>query len=273
MKLAFSTLGCPGWTWKEIFATAKDMGMEGIEIRGIENEIYAPNIRIFDEKHREGTLAKLKDADMVLTQLTSGASLGFAAERQAARQEVEDYIQMAALLGVPYVRVMISPRPEPEDADIFQAKEMFLSLCQKAKEQGVMLLIETNGMLSDSNVMAKFMEGTDPEAAGVLWDLHHPYRYCGESPEYTFGNIGRYVKNVHVKDSVMKDGAVEYRMMGYGDVPVFDALKVLQNGGYKGFVTLEWVKRWNPDLQEPGIVFYHYNSYMRHLLGQLAVDN
>ena len=42
MKLAFSTLGCPNWQWREIFATAKDLGVDGIEIRGIENEMYAP---------------------------------------------------------------------------------------------------------------------------------------------------------------------------------------------------------------------------------------
>ena len=35
MKLSFSTLGCPEWSWNEILATAKDMGFDGIEIRGV----------------------------------------------------------------------------------------------------------------------------------------------------------------------------------------------------------------------------------------------
>ena len=35
MKTAFSTLGCPGWSWDEIFATAKDLGLDGIEVRGV----------------------------------------------------------------------------------------------------------------------------------------------------------------------------------------------------------------------------------------------
>ena len=67
----------------------------------------------------------------------------------------------------------------------------------------------------------------------------------------------------------MRDGKVEYRMMGYGDVPVFDALKLLREGGYEGYISLEWVKRWCPDLQEPGIVFAHYATYMRYLINQL----
>ena len=51
MKIAFSTLGCPGWSWDEIFATAKDMGLYGIEIRGVGNEMFAPKIKALDEAH------------------------------------------------------------------------------------------------------------------------------------------------------------------------------------------------------------------------------
>lgn len=40
MKLSLSTLGCPGWSWNEIFATAKDLGMNGIEVRGVANEMF-----------------------------------------------------------------------------------------------------------------------------------------------------------------------------------------------------------------------------------------
>ncbi len=39
--------------------------------------------------------------------------------------------------------------------------------------------------------------------------------------------------------------------------------------GYVGYVSLEWVKRWNPDLQEPGVVFSHFVSYMGYLIRSL----
>jgi sugar phosphate isomerase/epimerase len=77
------------------------------------------------------------------------------------------------------------------------------------------------------------------------------------------------IKYVHVKDSIIKDGVVIYRIMGYGDVPVLDALKEFKASGYDGFVSLEWVKRWNPDLNEPGIVFPHFMNYMEFLFKQL----
>ena len=35
MKLAFSTLACPEWSWKDIYPMAHDLGYAGIEIRGL----------------------------------------------------------------------------------------------------------------------------------------------------------------------------------------------------------------------------------------------
>ena len=35
MKLSFSTLACPRWSFEEMLAIAKDLHMNGIEIRGM----------------------------------------------------------------------------------------------------------------------------------------------------------------------------------------------------------------------------------------------
>ena len=268
MKLAFSTLGCPGWSWNEIFATAKDLGLQGIEIRGIENEMYAPDIKVLQPKYIDETLAKAARANMELPMLTSNACLGYAGNMDGLA-EAKAYIDLAQKMRTPYVRVMVTPVAAPEPADLDQAKRLYGELCAYGKDKGVTPLIETNGLLADSKTMKAFMEGADPACSGVLWDIHHPYRFCGESPEETYGNIGSWVRYTHVKDSVMKDGAVSYRMMGYGDVPVMDALEILHGHGYEGYITLEWLKRWCPDLQEPGIVFSHFTNYMSYLLKQL----
>ncbi len=269
MKLAFSTLGCPSWSWDEIFATAKDMRIDGIEIRGMENEMYAPKIRIFSEQNAAATLKRMESAGMEFAALTSGAALGMPDSRENGMREARDYIDLAARIGVPFVRVMITFSAGPVEADLNQARELYLELCDYAASKGTCVLIETNGLLADSARMKEFIAGANPAGSGVLWDIHHPYRFYGESPEETFANIGERIKYTHVKDSVMHEGKVVYRMMGYGDVPVFDALKVLSDSGYQGFITLEWVKRWNQELQEPGIVFYHYVNYMEYLMDQL----
>lgn len=268
MKLAFSTLGCPGWSWNEIFATAKDMGLSGIEIRGIGGQMYAPSIGVFSSERWENTAAQLKKANMELPMLTSGASLGLP-ETEKNMEEAKAYIDLAEKLGSSFVRVMVTPVAQVEPANLEQAVKLYTQLCEYAAPKGVVPLIETNSVLSDSTVMKQFMEDCGSENCGVLWDIHHPYRFFGESPEETYANIGKWVRYTHVKDSVMKDGQVAYRMMGYGDVPIMDTLQILHKNGYEGYITLEWLKRWCPDLQEPGIVFSHFSSYMSYLMTQL----
>ena len=34
MKIAFSTLACPDWSWQDITSAAKDFGYDGVEVRG-----------------------------------------------------------------------------------------------------------------------------------------------------------------------------------------------------------------------------------------------
>ena len=42
MKIAFSALGCPNWSWNDTIAAVKDLGYDGVEIRGIEHQMYLP---------------------------------------------------------------------------------------------------------------------------------------------------------------------------------------------------------------------------------------
>jgi hypothetical protein len=47
MKLAFSTLECPDWSFQQILDNAQQMGFNGIEIRGSENEMDVAKIPYF----------------------------------------------------------------------------------------------------------------------------------------------------------------------------------------------------------------------------------
>ncbi len=270
MKLAFSTLGCPGWSWEEIYATCKDLGINGIEIRGIESEIFAPNTKPFREENIEKTLSILKKLNLEIPMLTSAAYLFDEENEEDALNEAKAYIDLAQRIGTPYIRVLGDKdgMPGPE-RNLELVKTQYQKICDYALDKNVSPLIETNGVLADSKVMAAFIKAVDRPNSGILWDIHHPYRYFNESPEATLNYLDGKIKYLHIKDSTIKDGVVVYRMLGYGDVPVMDCLKQLKNNSFDGYVSLEWVKRWCPDLQEPGVVFSHYVSYMSYLLRQI----
>ncbi len=267
MKLSFSTLGCPRWTFKEVVTTAKDLRLDGVEIRGIGDTINAVDIAEFSDDKIEATKERLATLGLEIPSLTSGAVLAVRDKAQVSFMEACDYIDLASKLGVKFIRVMGTGEPHITKGDFHLAAGLYRQLCDYAEKKGVTPLIETNGELANSKEMLDFLNTAGGSNMGVLWDVHHTVRFGEESPIDTFAALGSYIRHVHVKDSVIRGSKTEYRMMGYGDVPVEDAINLLKRVGYEGFVSLEWVKRWNPDLQEPGIVFAHFKNYMDSLIG------
>ena len=137
-----------------------------------------------------------------------------------------------------------------------------------AKDTGVTLLIETNGVYSDTKRLRALLDKVNCREVAALWDIHHPYRFAHETPETTIENLGSYIKYVHVKDSIMEKGqdgkkTIKYRMMGFGDMPIPGMLHALREIGYEGYISLEWVKRWAPEIDDCGIVFPQFANYMR----------
>lgn len=268
MKLAFSTLGCPDWTFGDIFSIASDLGYNGIEIRGIADEIYAPKIDVFSPANINETKNKLKGANITIPILTPGAYICGNPNIQSAEFEVKDYVLLAEKLGTKYVRILGEKDPEPavESSDFDMVCEKYSALCDFAHEHGVSLLIETNGFLADTKKMKSLLETVNKPGMGVIWDIHHPYRFYGETPDETVNNIGKYIRHVHVKDSVKgTNGKITYMLTGYGNIPVADCIKALNSIKYDGYVSYEWVKRWSRELAEPGIAFYQYIDFMRSI--------
>lgn len=263
MKLAFSTLGCPNWRFDEILSTAKDLGYSAIEIRGILGEMNATRLKELTT-NKEKTLAELERLGLSISMLTSGAKLAIYGEKESAVSEAEEYIDLAAELGVPFVRVMSTGQPYFDGGDILQCEKLYAEIVRYSEGTGVTPLLETNGLFVDTAKLKTLLESVGGNC-GALWDIHHPYRFGDETVEQTVGNLGRLIKYVHLKDSIMARGAVQYKMAGYGDVPLADAVKLLRDNGYDGFYTLEWVKRWNKELEDGGIVFAQYPHFMSNL--------
>lgn len=262
MKYGFSTLACPSWTFDEIVATAKDFGYDGVEIRGVANELYAPNIKAFSDSIK----CKQKLGNLEIPILTSNSCIATKENADKHYNEAIDYINLAEKLGVPYVRIMCTNRAMLDDGDYNFAFSTYKKIANYASSHGVTPLIETNGMFCDTELLSKFMNEVGESNVGVLWDIHHPYRYGRESIKDTINNIGKFIKYVHIKDSVRENGATVYKMLGAGDLPLCEAIDSLKTIGYDGYITLEWVKRWQPDLDEPGIVLARFIDDINRLI-------
>ncbi len=264
MKISFSTLACPDFDWTDIYSMAKDLRFDGIEIRGLGNDIVAVKAKPFTEKMLPKTIAKLKELELSIPCLSSGCALKYKEKEEETINEITSYIELATKLGTPYIRILADKDPMPvDDVDDGYIAGVLTKLADIAKEKGtVTLLVETNGVYADTKRLRALLDKVGRNEVAALWDLHHPYRYNGESGEQTVANLGTYIKYCHVKDSVMKDGSLTYSLMGEGDMPIKEMFAALKTIGYEGYMSLEWVKRWANNLCDAGIVIPQYANYM-----------
>lgn len=263
MKLAFSTLGCPDFDWPDIYSMAKDFGFKGIEIRGLGDDIFSLYAKPFREDNLPRTIEQLKKKRLEIPCLSSGAVLSSVEDKMSTINEIRDYIDLAVKLGTPYIRILGDHKAEPtNEVDDHIVLDMIHALVPYAEQNKVTLLLETNGAYSDTARLSELLNQIESDYVAALWDIHHPYRFQGETPEQTVQNLGAYIKYVHVKDSVMEDGKVIYKIMGEGDLPMDSIIQALNSINYEGFLSLEWLKRYAPDLSDAGIVFPNFANYM-----------
>jgi fatty-acyl-CoA synthase len=263
MKIAFSTLGCPDFSWSEIYSMAKDLGFDGIEIRGLGQEIFTVKAQPFTESQLPQTVKKLAELKLAIPCLSSGCCLKFAGQAEQNYREIGAYISLAARLGTPYIRILADLDPQPNgEVDDTAVLAVLQRLIPAAESQGVTLLVETNGVYADTSRLCRLLEQAASDAVAALWDTHHTYRFAGETPGRTVHNLGAFIKYVHIKDSVVVDGKTQYRLMGEGDLPIDAIMSALRSINYDGYVSLEWVKRWAADLDDAGVVFPHFANFM-----------
>ncbi|MDR3238449.1 MAG: TIM barrel protein, partial [Spirochaetia bacterium] len=270
MKLAFSTLGCPNYNWAEIYTMAKDLGFNGIEIRGLGETIHAVRAHPFLDSQIDKTTEKLKQLNLEIPCLSSSCCLKYRDKEAENLTEIAEYITLAKNLGTPYIRILADKEPSPEgDVDDDYIAGVLSVLEKQARDNGVTLLVETNGVYADTSRLARLLAKVGSDYIAALWDIHHPYRFFNETPHYSVQNLGDKIKYVHVKDSLPENGKIVYRFMGEGDMPLPQIFACLENEiNYSGYLSLEWVKRWMPSLVDGGIVFPQYINYMEPFISE-----
>ncbi len=273
MKIAFSTLACPNSSWQDIVAMAKDLDFDGIEIRGLGDDISAMRAQPFTDGAIPDTSELLRSMRLTIPCFSSECCLKGATSSEENLRELAAYIELAAKLKTPFIRVLADDTAHisGEDVDDGFIIAQLAEILPFAEAKGVTLLIETNGVYADTARLRRLLENTKSDHVAALWDMHHPYRYAGEAPEKTVQNLGAYIKYVHIKDSIMQDGKAAYRMMGEGDLPIDEMIMALRSINYDGYVSLEWVKRWSADLEDAGIAIPHYAFFMSRYTEKTAV--
>jgi len=275
LPIAFSTLGCPGWTWPTVLDQADRLGYGGIELRGIQGDMDLTKRPELTGGGLEQTRRALDARGIVVTDL--GASAHMHEKDPVARatqlDEGRRFIDLAHALGVPYVRMFGDKMPpdEPKEVALKRIVDGFQQMAAYAKPAGVTVLIESHGDFTHSSDLQAIIEGVGSPAFALLWDAHHTFVAGGEPPADTYKRLGRYMRHTHLKDSKPEGNDHRYVLTGTGVVPVKEQVRVLATGGYKGFYCFEWEKKWHPEIEEPEVAFPHYAKVMTDYLAQAGV--
>lgn len=198
-------------------------------------------------------------------------SSAFFAKPDEALAECRAYIKVAASVDCPIVRVFGGQLPEGVGhAEAAEGIAPALrEACEIASDHGVTIGLETHDSWSRGDECAVLLETVDHPALGIVWDAHHSYRR-GERPEETMAAIGDWIVHVHLKDGLEQGGKAQYELFGEGDLPLAEMLAVLDADGYTAFLSLEWEKKWHPDLAEPEVAFPQFRSKLDEMLAQIA---
>ncbi len=270
LPLSFTTLGCPGWTLREIVENAAKMGYDGIDFRGLLDALDITTCPEFTSD-LAATKRLLADHGIAVSGIATSARFAVvdADELEGNFEEARRNMALAAELGAPVLRVYGGKVPEGHTVETILPTlvKNLRAIGDEAEGFGITLALETHDDWTDSAVFARLMREVDHPRVRVLWDLHHPYRTNGEPAEFTYENLAPYTVSTHVKDSKpTADGGHQYVLLGEGDVPLKAMLDLLVAGGYDGYAILEWEKRWIPALAEPEIAFPQYIEKMREWL-------
>lgn len=131
--------------------------------------------------------------------------------------------------------------------------------CRAAAEYGgtlgIKVVIENHGrFLQESLRVEALYAAVDHPNFGLLVDIGN-FLCADEAPELAVGRLAPFAAHVHAKDFFVRQGSVagdqgwlETRagnslrgtVLGHGDVPLAQCLRVLRREGYNGYVTVEY---------------------------------
>ena len=266
--LSFSTLGCPDWTFQQIIDFAAAHGYQGIEIRCIQRKLDLTKCDEFNSlANISATVSRVAGKGLSIVDLGSSCALHISepVKRKENLDEGKRFIDLAQKINCPYIRVY--PNNLPKDQEKQAVMELiiqgFKELADHAKGTGVKVLMETHGDLVHADDLLTVMQSVNNAQTGLIWDVSNMWTITKEPPAMVYGKLKKWIHHTHIKDAKFVNGDIKYVFLGRGEVPIFEAIDVLQKNRYKGFYSFEWEKMWHPELADPELALADFPEAMK----------
>lgn len=277
MKYAFSTLACPAWSIEQVVDAATRLGYDGVELRLLDGEVIDP-LADRAKVERAVALCRSHGVDVCAFDTSCRFNQSDATEQEGQVADLLAWIGLAHDLQVPLLRVFGGANPEggasaTDDEVNARVAAALRRVAPEAERADVTVVLETHDAFSSARRVADVLERVGSSHIAALWDSHHPYR-MGESPEDVIAALDGRIAHVHVKDArrLPSDGAWQLVLLGEGEVPVRGQLAALREAGYTGYVSVEWEKKWHPEIADPEVALPQHIAWLRNAMAEDATS-
>jgi sugar phosphate isomerase/epimerase len=271
LRLAYSTLACPAWSLERAVEAAVEHGYQGLELRLIDGEMIPADL---GREQRRRVRDLMAGAGLAVVAVDTSVRLA-GAEPAGTHEELRAYLELAAEWEAPVIRVFGGEWPAGAGAaDVTGAMARLLTaVASDAERLGVGIALETHDTLSSAMAVADLLSPVESRSVGALWDVLHTYR-TGEEPEQAAAAIGDRLLHVHIKDGRRSADGANWDLvpLGQGEVPLERTLRTLRRRGYRGWLSVEWEKRWHPEIAEPEVALPQHAAELARLLADAEAD-
>ncbi len=270
MKIAFSTLACPQWPIEQTVENAVRMGYTGIELRLLGDKIIDP-VADYQEVVRVVNLSRAHGLDVCALDTSCQFNRSNPEERQQQVTDLLNWIRLAQDTHVPILRVFgganpstVFPQPTEVEVNTWVADSL-QKVASFAESASVTIVLETHDAFSSARRVANVLQSVNSPNIAALWDSHHPYR-VGESAQDVIAALNGRIGHVHIKDArrvTPQSADWQLVLLGEGEVPVQDQLTLLKQHNYTGYISVEWEKKWHPEIPAPEVALPQHIDWLK----------
>jgi sugar phosphate isomerase/epimerase len=200
MRIAFSTLGCPDWTFPQILGMAAQAGYDGIELRYVQGEEALWKLPVFSGSELAASNRAIADLGIAIVCVDTTCRFHWVDphSRQRAVEEGERMADLAAALHATGIRVFgetVQPGANRGRTRCWIA-ECMRTLAEKTCPKGVEVWIETHGDFASGAETAAILQEAGGEGVGAIWDPANCFVQSNEQPLEGAPLLGAAIRNV-----------------------------------------------------------------------------
>ncbi len=227
--------------------------LDAVELRSVEDKL----VHEYSVDGLRKIRARVQARDMEICALSTPVfkcSLDNASEVEEHRRILQKALEAADVLGVDILRAFTFWKQGCFEDALPKIVEEFGKIEPVVRRAGKTLVVEPDPSVYASNagLLRQVLEQIDSPHVQALYDPgNHLFDPQGEEPyPYAYEHLHPYIRHIHLKDALKKDGDITAVALGDGEVGYEKLLPRLNQDGFNGYLVVETHYRLNREMDE-----------------------